>query len=112
MSIDHDQTVDLLTVIAAYDRRTVGKGDIAAWHEAARRIGWTYPEALDAIHAHYAESTKWLMPGHITDRIKLARRQPAHADDVLAIEKKPASDETRAEFMKQLKQRMKNRQPD
>ena len=29
-----EETVDLLTVAAAYDRRTVGEGDAIAWHAA------------------------------------------------------------------------------
>ncbi|GAA2376401.1 hypothetical protein [Gordonia cholesterolivorans] len=103
MSLDRDQTIDLLTVIAAYDRRSSGEGDIAAWSEAARRAGWTFPEAVEAVHAYFAESSKWLMPGDVTERIRVARRQPAAVSDVLALEKKPSTPERRAEFMAQMR---------
>lgn len=101
--LDRDQIIDLLSVIAAYDRRSIGEGDIAAWSESARRAGWRFEDAVDAVHAHFADSSKWLMPGHVTERIRLARRQPAPAGEVLALAKPPASAERRAEFMAQLR---------
>src|SRR6266536_2252130 len=56
----------------AYDNRRPGDANIAAWMEAAHRGRWTFDAALDAIHAHYAENTDPLMPGHITTRIRAA----------------------------------------
>lgn len=101
--LDRDQIIDLLSVIAAYDRRQVGEGDLAAWAEASRRAGWTFQAAVDAVHSHFADSSAWLMPGHVTERIRLQRRQPAPADEVLALAKPVASAERRAEFMAQLR---------
>lgn len=101
--MNRNQIIDLLTAAAAYDRRTIGQGDIAAWSEAARRAGWTFDKALNALHEHYARSSQWLMPGHITEQIRVASRQPAAAEEVLALEKKPASAERRAELMAQIR---------
>ena len=102
--MNRNQIIDLLTAASAYDRRTIGEGDVHAWSEAARRAGWTFERALDALHAHYAETSKWLMPGHITERMRLASRQPAPADEVLALDKPVASPERRAELMAQIRQ--------
>ena len=68
----------LLAAAVAYDNRRPSQANIAAWCEAANRAGWTFPAALDAIHAHYAESTAFLMPGHITTR--LAERSARDTD--------------------------------
>lgn len=71
-----DEIVDLLSAISAYDNRNASNAAILAWTETANRGRWTFREALDAIHAHYAEATTFLMPGHVTQLIK-ARRQDA-----------------------------------
>lgn len=78
-----DDAIDLLTLAAAYDRRTIGQGDVHAWHDAATRAGWTRDAAFEAVKAHYATSTAWLMPGHVTDRIRADRRQPPPLREVL-----------------------------
>lgn len=68
------EVIDLLTLAAAYDRRTVGQADVEAWRDAANRGRWTYDEAREALQEHYATSTGFLMPGHITERINRGRR--------------------------------------
>jgi hypothetical protein len=60
----------------AYDNRKPGESTVAAWQEAAERSRWTFDEAREAIYQHYANSTEFLMPGHITAAIRAARRQP------------------------------------
>lgn len=76
-----DEVIDLLSIITAYDKRSTGEGEIHAWSDAAQRGRWTFADAAEAVKAHYAESTQWLMPGHVTDRIKVQRRDrpPPHA---------------------------------
>jgi len=66
----------LLAAAVAYDNRRPSAANIAAWHEAANRARWTFHAALDAIHAHYAESTTFLMPGHITTRLEQNETPP------------------------------------
>lgn len=71
--LDDQQVRQLLALVMAYDNRRPGDATIRAWSEAARRGRWTYDEATEAIHAHYATETTWLMPGHVTQRIRAAR---------------------------------------
>lgn len=71
-----DELVSLLSIAAAYDGRTLGESDVAAWGDAAERGRWTYAQSQDAVKAHYAESTAWLMPGHVTERIRAERSEP------------------------------------
>ncbi|QMU19331.1 hypothetical protein [Gordonia rubripertincta] len=102
--MNRNEVVDLLTAASAYDRRTIGEGDVRAWSEAATRAGWTFEKALDALHDHFASTSKWLMPGHITERIRLSTRQPAPANEVLSLSAAPpASAERRAELMAEIR---------
>jgi hypothetical protein len=100
-----DEVRLVLATAMAYDNRKPGKAALLAWTEAANRAGWTLEEAQDAVKEHYATSTAFLMPGHITLLID-ARRNPARpslpADSVPvknvlpAVQAPPASDEARA----------------
>lgn len=58
------ETATLLALAASFDRRTVGEADVVAWAAALRALAFV--EARDAVVQHYATSTAWLMPGHIT----------------------------------------------
>lgn len=82
---DHE-TRRLLAVAMSYDNRKPAEAAVLAWGEAASRGRWTFDEAIEAAHAHYTESTDFLMPAHITRRIKAARqdiamRNPADPPD-------------------------------
>jgi hypothetical protein len=66
-----EETFDLLTVAAAYDRRTVGQGDAVAWHAVVGSYG--FDDCRAAVIAHYTESTDWLMPAHVRNRVKAIR---------------------------------------
>lgn len=67
----------LLANVMAYDNRKPGEANVLAWTEAANRGRWTFPEAVEAIHAHFAERSDWLMPGMITAHIRAARQDRA-----------------------------------
>lgn len=97
------EIVDLLTYIVAYDRRTTGRADVIAWHDAATRAHWTTTEAQEAVKIHFAHSTEWLMPGHITQIIKTNRRQPPHQNR-LALTTPPATTQNRTDAMNQIRQ--------
>lgn len=71
-----DETADLLTIAATFDRRTVGIGDVHAWHDSAKRARWTFDEAAEAIKDYYAKTTSerpWIMPSHVTHMIRAER---------------------------------------
>lgn len=78
--MDESDVIDVLTVAMAYDNRTVGEANVAAWLEAANRAGWGRDEAIEAVKAHYATTREFVMPGDVTERINapkeaaLARR--------------------------------------
>lgn len=72
--LTRNETLDLLSAVTAYDNREATPENVLAWQEAAHRGRWTFDEALDAVHAHYVETDKWLMPAHITERVRDRRR--------------------------------------
>lgn len=67
----------VLAAAMAYDNRKPGEANTAAWSEAANRGRWSFPEALEAVHQHYAERSEWLMPGMVTQAIRAARQDTA-----------------------------------
>lgn len=72
-----NEIIDLLTAASAYDNRNASKAAVLAWSKSAELGRWTINEALDAIHAHYAESTTYLMPAHVTQWIRAQRQDAA-----------------------------------
>ncbi len=80
----------LLSAAMAYDNRKAGEAAIAGWLKAAERTRWTYGEALNAIHDHYAESRDFIMPGDITQRLRAKRRQPGPVRAVVEPTREPA----------------------
>lgn len=99
MTITHDEIRQLYAVAMAYDNRKVSEANITAWHEAATRARWTFPAALEAIHQHYTERTDFLMPGHITERIRHERTKPAAYQPAQLESAPPADDDTRERLM-------------
>lgn len=67
-----DQVIDLLTVIAVGDRRTVGEADVILWGECVGDL--EFGDARDAVVAHFRESTAWLTPAHVRARVAEVRR--------------------------------------
>lgn len=61
-----DETARVLAKCAAYDQRTVGRTDIAAWTEVLFDVELV--DALPAVAAHYRVSTKRVMPADIRER--------------------------------------------
>lgn len=70
-----NQTIDLLTLIATFDQRTVGQADVAAWHTIATECGWTWPLARRAVLEHHKRDgdRPRIKPAHITDALDKAR---------------------------------------
>lgn len=84
-----DQVVDLLTAISAYDNRKPNPAAVLAWGKAAELGRWTLPEALEAVHGHFSEDPAYLMPAHVTQRVKAARQDRHLREEALAIEAGP-----------------------
>lgn len=76
------QTAELLTFCAAFDRRTIGKADVLAWHTVLDDID--PDEARTAVTAHYRAQTRWIMPADIRNAVlaihrdRLDRHTEAH----------------------------------
>jgi hypothetical protein len=104
--MNRDEIIELLQVIHAYDNRKIDGITVAAWSESARRARWTVREATEAVHEHFANTPgTWLMPGHVTERVRASRRQPAPIDELRALEPAPpASPEKRAAVMDMVRQ--------
>lgn len=71
-----DEVGELLAVIAAYDRRTVGESDKTAWVEILddpRIPNLSLSECVDAVILHYSETSEFIMPAHILKRVKAHR---------------------------------------
>lgn len=57
------QVAELLTLITAFDRRTLGDADIVAWHSVLDDIEVT--DAAEAVRRHYRTSSEWIMPADV-----------------------------------------------
>ena len=101
MTMSTDDVVDLLSAITAYDNRNASPANVIAWAKAAEIGRWTLPEALDAVHAHFAESTDFLMPAHVTARVKAARQDRALREQQRELEAAPV-DPAAAERIQQV----------
>ena len=86
MSLTRNETIELLQIAGSYDGRKAAEASVHAWSDAAERARWTYEEAAEAIKSHYTESTDFVMPAHVTRRIRairqdLAMRNPTDPPD-------------------------------
>lgn len=88
-----DQVFDLLQMIAAADHRTVGKPDVLLWQSAIGDL--PFDDCVTAVGAHVRESTEWLKPAHVYQRVKAIRASRLeHATAVPA----PAPDASPGEY--------------
>lgn len=78
------EAAELLTIAAAFDRRTVGKADAIAWADALH--GLRVEDCASAVRAHFAESTDWLMPATVRAGVKRVRAERIRAVPTSALE--------------------------
>jgi hypothetical protein len=69
------ETAELLTFAAAFDRRTIGRADVAAWQTVLADVDPA--AARTAVTAHYATETRWIMPADIRTAVRNARAATA-----------------------------------
>src|SRR4051812_1217045 len=67
------QVAQLLTIIASFDRRTVGKSDVEAWHLILGDLD--VEDCAQAVKDHYSEQREWLMPADVRTRAKATARR-------------------------------------
>lgn len=89
------EMTEVLAACSAYDSRTVGIVDVAAWHKAIGHLDQA--DALDAVAHHYGTSRDRIMPADINDGCKRIRNERASKrhSEVLAIPSKFELDDIR-----------------
>lgn len=78
--MNHSETVKLLALMAAMDRRTVGDAEVMAWQGVLSDVD--FEDAAEAVRRHYRESDEYLMPVHVrrgADAVRRAREAAASA---------------------------------
>lgn len=69
------ECIDLLAVVAAYDRRTVGESDVLAWSAALTDL--PLDPCKRAVIEYYSRETTWLMPAHLRKLVTAERNDHA-----------------------------------
>ena len=72
------ETAKVLAAAAAFDQRTVGTSDVAAWHAALGELD--YPDARDAVTRHYRTTAERIMPVHVLEHATDIRGERAQRD--------------------------------
>lgn len=71
--MNRNDVIDVLTAVAAADRRTVGQADVNVWQEVIGDVPFDF--ALRAVRDHLRESPGiWLEPGHVYQRARAMMR--------------------------------------
>lgn len=65
------QIAELLGMCAAFDRRTVGRADVTAWHLVLGDLD--NHDAQQAVADHYRETREWIMPADVRRGVKTIR---------------------------------------
>lgn len=86
-----DEVAALLAVAAVYDNRRPDPAVVTGW--LAILGPYRFEECRDAVVAHYADSTDYLMPAHITRRVKAARAE--RPDSGLVLDVAPPAENAR-----------------
>jgi len=66
--VNLSETADLLSAMSAFDRRTIGDGDVIAWQAILPDAA--FADCLEAVKQHYAENTEWMMPAHVRRAVR------------------------------------------
>jgi hypothetical protein len=68
-----DDVIDILTAVAASDRRTVGQSDVDVWQAIIGELPKDF--ALQAVRDHLRDRPGvWMEPGHVYQRARALRR--------------------------------------
>lgn len=71
--MNHDEMVDLLSLISARDNRTVGHATVLAWLEDIGDLAFN--DCRAAVTRHFSESGEWLMPATVRRLVKAVRAE-------------------------------------
>lgn len=95
-----EDVIDVLSKAGAYDNRTIGHVEVAAWHELVGR--YERGDALEAVGRHYTETRERMMPADLIKQIKAVRedRRREQHSDALALPSRWEEDPERDERFK------------
>ncbi len=93
-----DEVIDLLTVAAVFDFRTIGEADACAWHATLGDLA--FDDSRTAVVGHYRDSRERVMPADVRQRVKAIRRDRLDR----AILPAPDTDD-QAEYRAEIKRR-------
>lgn len=95
--MNRNDVIDVLTAVAAADRRTVGEADVDIWLSVL--VDLPLDSALEAVRDHLREQPDtWMQPGHVYQRarrLRAVRAQESVIGEIRAIERPPASADAR-----------------
>jgi hypothetical protein len=80
------EVAEVLAMVAAFDRRTVGRADVAAWHLVLGDLEAS--DVREAVAEHFSGRRDWLMPADIRDSVKAKRAKRLS----LVVEQVPDAD--------------------
>lgn len=81
MTMTRNEILDLISLAAVYDSRTVGDEDVTGWWIIAGRHGWRAAAARRVLIEHYGEGAgkPRLTPAAVTDALRDVRRRAAES---------------------------------
>lgn len=87
--MNRDDVIDVLSVVAAATRRTIGEADVEIWQQI---IGGDDKQlALKAVRDHLAECPGiWLEPGHVHQRVRAKVRDELAREPIAMREARQA----------------------
>ena len=77
-----EETGELLAHAALVDNRKTDPAIVIAWHSILGDL--RYADCEEAVRAHYAESSDWLMPAHVRNCVRDIRQQRIQDADIPA----------------------------
>jgi hypothetical protein len=88
--MNRDDVIDVLSAVAAADRRTVGEADVVVWEAIIGDL--PKDMALQAVITHFRECPGvWLEPGYIVAEVKRRRREAWERRSELEREQREAA---------------------
>jgi len=73
--VKRSEVSELLTLAAAFDRRTIGEADVEAWFLLLANVA--FEDARRAVLRHYADETRWIMPADVRRGVRTIRAERA-----------------------------------
>jgi len=71
------EVTNALGLAQAFDNRTVGEGNVRAWHAVLSKLDGA--DVMEAIRRHYRTESAWIMPAHVVRIVGEIDRERAKA---------------------------------